>query len=64
MCQQLNAFLLSLMGAVSVSDVLYHQTCSIIDCSSVLLTNITECKGDVNSYKRIGLIVVVLIALR
>lgn len=35
------------MGAVSVSDVLYHQTCSIIDCSSVVLMNATECKGDV-----------------
>lgn len=49
MCQPLNALLLGLMGAVSVSDVLYHQTCSIIDCSSVLLTNTTECKGDVIS---------------
>lgn len=49
MCQQFDAFLLSLMGAVSVSDALCHRTCSIIDCSSVVLTDATECKGDVIS---------------
>lgn len=48
MCQQLNAYVLSLVDAVSVSNVLYHQTCSI-DCSSVLLMNTTDCKGDVIS---------------
>lgn len=49
MCQQLNAFLPSLMAAVSVSYVLHRRTCIIIDCGSGVLTNTTERKVDVIS---------------